>query len=128
MQRACQGSSESEVQVGETFLEEMMPQLLVKDSEDIVMKTGSMEERALEMEAMACVKTEEIETTWQLQKLQVNLSYWSSGDVVQVAQGDTGAQVGVSCKCFNTKLNEFEVQAESHRASEKKPRGENRPF
>lgn len=54
--------------------------------------------------------------------------YWSSGDVVQVAKGDTGARVGVSCKCFNTKLSEFEAQAESHRASEKKPCGENRPF
>lgn len=66
MQGACQESSESEVQAGETFLEEVMPQLLVKDSEDIVMKTGSMEERALEMEAMACVKMEETETAWQI--------------------------------------------------------------
>lgn len=42
MQGAYQRSSGSEVQAEETFLEEVMPQLLVEGLiEDIVMKTGS---------------------------------------------------------------------------------------
>lgn len=79
------------------------------------------------MEGMARVKTEETVTAWQTVETASYLSYWSSGDMVREAQGDPGAHVG-SVRTALIKLNEFEVQTESHRASEKKPLGESRPF